>query len=51
MIFGVIAVDDALQGLERSGIKQSKGFEYALTAIEMANMRKRITEALAKKAT
>ncbi|HIH72224.1 MAG: 6,7-dimethyl-8-ribityllumazine synthase [Thermococcaceae archaeon] len=42
VIFGVITVDDGLQGLDRAGIKSNKGFEYALATLEMANLRKKI---------
>lgn len=42
VIFGVITVEDELQGLDRAGIKSNKGFEYALAALEMANLRKKI---------
>jgi 6,7-dimethyl-8-ribityllumazine synthase len=44
VIFGVITVDDELQGLDRAGIKSNKGFEYALAALEMANLRKKIKD-------
>ena len=42
VVFGVITVEDELQGLDRAGIKSNKGFEYALAALEMANLRKKI---------
>ncbi|WP_087036025.1 6,7-dimethyl-8-ribityllumazine synthase [Thermococcus litoralis] len=42
VIFGVITVDDEIQGLDRAGIKLNKGFEYALTTLEMANLNKEI---------
>jgi len=42
VIFGVITVEDELQGLDRAGIKSNKGFGYALAALEMANLRKKI---------
>lgn len=38
VIFGVITVEDELQGLNRAGIKSNKGFEYAMAALEMANL-------------
>ncbi|ALV63930.1 6,7-dimethyl-8-ribityllumazine synthase [Thermococcus sp. 2319x1] len=40
VIFGVITVDNELQGLDRAGIKSNKGFEYALATLEMANLNK-----------
>jgi len=42
VIFGVITVDDEIQGLDRAGIKSNKGFEYALTTLEMANLNKKM---------
>ena len=44
VIFGVITVEDELQGLDRAGIKSNKGFEYALAALEMANLRKKMKD-------
>jgi len=38
VIFGVITVEDELQGLNRAGIKSNKGFEYAMATLEMANL-------------
>lgn len=42
IIFGVITVDDEIQGLDRAGIKSNKGFEYALATLEMANLKKKL---------
>ncbi|AIF68573.1 6,7-dimethyl-8-ribityllumazine synthase [Palaeococcus pacificus DY20341] len=42
VIFGVITVDDEIQGLDRAGIKSNKGFEYALATLEMANLKKKL---------
>ncbi|ASI98336.1 6,7-dimethyl-8-ribityllumazine synthase [Thermococcus celer] len=42
VVFGVITVDDELQGLDRAGIKSNRGFEYALTTLEMANLRRKL---------
>ncbi|KUH34335.1 6,7-dimethyl-8-ribityllumazine synthase [Thermococcus celericrescens] len=42
VIFGVITVEDELQGLNRAGIKSNKGFEYAMAALEMANLMKKL---------
>ncbi|WP_297512532.1 6,7-dimethyl-8-ribityllumazine synthase [Thermococcus sp.] len=44
VIFGVITVEDELQGFNRAGVKSNKGFEYAMTALEMANLMKRFKE-------
>lgn len=41
--FGVLTVDTIEQGIERSGTKSgNKGFDAALTAIEMANLLKKL---------
>ena len=42
VIFGVITVEDELQGLNRAGIKANKGFEYAMATLEMANLMRKI---------
>ncbi len=42
VIFGVIAVEDELQGFNRAGVKSNKGFEYAMAALEMANLMKKM---------
>ncbi|WP_054841223.1 6,7-dimethyl-8-ribityllumazine synthase [Thermococcus peptonophilus] len=39
---GVITVEDELQGLNRAGIKSNKGFEYAMAALEMANLMEKL---------
>ncbi|NEO68640.1 6,7-dimethyl-8-ribityllumazine synthase [Moorena sp. SIO3H5] len=38
VIFGILTVDTMQQALERAGIKSNKGWEYAMNAIEMANL-------------
>ncbi|QDA31394.1 6,7-dimethyl-8-ribityllumazine synthase [Thermococcus indicus] len=38
VIFGVITVEDELQGFNRAGVKSNKGFEYAMATLEMANL-------------
>lgn len=44
IIFGVITTDTIEQAIERAGTKMgNKGFDAALTAIEMANLMKKIT--------
>lgn len=42
VIFGVITVEDELQGFNRAGMKSNKGFEYAMAALEMANLMKKL---------
>ncbi|WP_054839608.1 6,7-dimethyl-8-ribityllumazine synthase [Thermococcus sp. JCM 11816] len=45
VIFGVITVEDELQGFNRAGgVKSNKGFEYAMAALEMANLMKKLRE-------
>ncbi|NEO42128.1 MAG: 6,7-dimethyl-8-ribityllumazine synthase [Moorea sp. SIO1F2] len=38
VIFGILTVDTMQQALERAGIKSNKGWDYAMNAIEMANL-------------
>jgi 6,7-dimethyl-8-ribityllumazine synthase len=38
VIFGIITADTMQQALERAGIKSNKGWDYALNALEMANL-------------
>lgn len=41
VIYGIVAADSTEQALERSGLKQgNRGWDAALTAIEMANLAK-----------
>jgi len=42
VIFGVITVEDELQGFNRAGVKSNKGFEYAMAALEMANLMRKL---------
>ena len=45
VIFGVLTTDTIEQAIERAGTKAgNKGFEAAMTAIEMANLLRRIDE-------
>lgn len=44
VVFGVITTDNLEQAIERAGTKMgNKGFDAAVTAIEMANLLKQIT--------
>ncbi|WP_258084475.1 6,7-dimethyl-8-ribityllumazine synthase [Thermococcus thermotolerans] len=43
VIFGVITVEDELQGFNRAGVKSNKGFEYAMATLEMANLMKELS--------
>ncbi|NEP43717.1 MAG: 6,7-dimethyl-8-ribityllumazine synthase, partial [Okeania sp. SIO2H7] len=38
VVFGVLTADTMQQALERAGIKSNKGWEYAMSAIEMASL-------------
>ncbi|AOY83084.1 6,7-dimethyl-8-ribityllumazine synthase [Moorena producens JHB] len=38
VIFGILTADTMQQALERAGIKSNKGWDYAMNAIEMANL-------------
>jgi len=42
VIFGVITVEDELQGFSRAGVKSNRGFEYAMAALEMASLMKKL---------
>jgi len=44
VIFGVITVEDELQGFNRAGVKSNKGFEYAMATLEMANLMKKLRD-------
>ncbi|MBE9167616.1 6,7-dimethyl-8-ribityllumazine synthase [Pleurocapsales cyanobacterium LEGE 06147] len=42
VIFGILTVDTMQQALERAGIKSNHGWNYALNALEMANLMRQI---------
>lgn len=42
VIFGVLTTDNMQQALERSGIKSNLGWEYAMSALEMASLMRQI---------
>jgi len=44
IIFGIITADTMQQALERAGIKSNKGWDYAMNAIEMANLMRQIRQ-------
>jgi 6,7-dimethyl-8-ribityllumazine synthase len=44
VIFGIITADTMQQALERAGIKSNKGWDYAMNAIEMANLMSQIRQ-------
>ncbi|MEB3232617.1 MAG: 6,7-dimethyl-8-ribityllumazine synthase [Leptolyngbyaceae bacterium] len=45
IIFGVLTTDTLQQALERAGIKSNKGWEYGMSAIEMASLMKNVKNA------
>jgi 6,7-dimethyl-8-ribityllumazine synthase len=42
VIFGILTVDTVQQALERAGIKSNKGWDFAMNAIEMANLMRQV---------
>lgn len=38
VVFGILTADTMQQALERAGIKSNKGWEYAMSALEMASL-------------
>src|SRR6478672_1034961 len=44
VIFGVLTTDTMQQALERAGIKSNLGWEYAMSALEMASLMHQIKE-------
>ncbi|MFM7425570.1 MAG: 6,7-dimethyl-8-ribityllumazine synthase, partial [Elainella sp.] len=45
IVFGVLTTDTMQQALERAGIKSNKGWEYAMSAIEMASLMRQVKAA------
>jgi 6,7-dimethyl-8-ribityllumazine synthase len=45
VVFGVLTTDTMQQALERAGIKSNLGWEYAMSAIEMASVMRQVNEA------
>ncbi|HIK09166.1 MAG TPA: 6,7-dimethyl-8-ribityllumazine synthase [Oscillatoriaceae cyanobacterium M33_DOE_052] len=42
VIFGILTADTMQQALERAGIKSNKGWDYAMNALEMANLMRQL---------
>lgn len=42
VIFGVLTTDTMQQAMERAGIKSNKGWDYAMSAIEMASLMRQV---------
>jgi len=45
VVFGVLTTDTMQQALERAGIKSNKGWDYAMSAIEMATLMRQVKAA------
>lgn len=46
VIFGVITADTMQQALERAGIKSNHGWDYAMNALEMGSLMRRINQGM-----
>lgn len=46
VVFGVITADTMQQALERAGIKSNKGWDYAMSALEMGSLLKQLDAGL-----
>ncbi|MBW4580036.1 MAG: 6,7-dimethyl-8-ribityllumazine synthase [Tildeniella nuda ZEHNDER 1965/U140] len=46
VIFGVLTTDTMQQALERAGIKSNLGWNYAMSALEMASLMKQVNSAI-----
>lgn len=42
VIFGILTSDNMQQALERAGIKSNKGWDYAMSALEMASLMRQL---------
>ncbi len=42
VVFGIVTTDTMQQALERAGIKSNKGWEYAMSALEMASLMQQV---------
>lgn len=42
VIFGILTTDTMQQALERAGIKSNKGWDYAMNALEMASLMRKL---------
>lgn len=46
VVFGILTTDTLQQALERAGIKSNLGWNYALNALEMANLMRQIRQGI-----
>jgi 6,7-dimethyl-8-ribityllumazine synthase len=51
VIFGILTVDTMQQALERAGIKANHGWDYAMNALEMASLMRKLRSNLAESYT
>lgn len=42
VVFGILTVDSMQQALERAGIKSNHGWDYAMSALEMASLMRQL---------
>lgn len=42
VVFGVLTTDTMQQALERAGVKSNKGWDYAMSALEMASLMRQV---------
>jgi 6,7-dimethyl-8-ribityllumazine synthase len=46
IVFGIVTTDTMQQALERAGIKSNLGWNYAMSALEMANLMRQLRDKL-----
>jgi 6,7-dimethyl-8-ribityllumazine synthase len=46
VVFGIVTTDNMQQALERAGIKSNKGWDYAMTALEMASLMRQLRQSM-----
>ncbi|MGK7944546.1 MAG: 6,7-dimethyl-8-ribityllumazine synthase [Microcystaceae cyanobacterium] len=46
IVFGIVTTDTMQQALERAGIKSNLGWNYAMNALEMANLMRQLRESI-----
>lgn len=44
VVFGILTTDTMQQALERAGIKSNKGWEFAMSALEMASLMRQVKQ-------
>jgi 6,7-dimethyl-8-ribityllumazine synthase len=46
VVFGIVTTDNMQQALERAGIKSNMGWNYAMTALEMASLMQQLRQSM-----